>query len=148
LVLAALLFVLMCSLMCSLGVACQWESNRGAQVRRISVAAADGVVKPVHGWSDRFGDGTPDFLRLTDPADQAGFRSWFTLIADYQAIRPKAEIPNEIMDCASLLRFSYREAMDCVYGHRCASTARGDHGLALSRYTSGYRAVPGETGRL
>jgi len=62
-------------------------------------------------WTDRFGDGTPDFLRLTDPADQAAFRQWFTLIADYQAIRPKAEIPAEITDCASLLRYSYREAL-------------------------------------
>jgi uncharacterized protein YfaT (DUF1175 family) len=63
------------------------------------------------GWGDRFGDGTPDFLRLTDPADQASFRRWFALIADYQAIRPKAEVPGEITDCASLLRYAYREAL-------------------------------------
>jgi uncharacterized protein YfaT (DUF1175 family) len=62
-------------------------------------------------WTDRFGDGTPDFLRLTDPADQAAFRQWFALIADYQAIRPKAEVPAEITDCASLLRYAYREAL-------------------------------------
>jgi len=62
-------------------------------------------------WRDRFGDGTPDFLRLTDPADQAAFRRWFTLIAEYQAIRPRAEVPREIADCASLLRFAYREAL-------------------------------------
>jgi uncharacterized protein YfaT (DUF1175 family) len=62
-------------------------------------------------WTDRFGDGTPDFLRLSDPADQAAFRRWFTLIAEYQAVRPKAEIPVEITDCASLLRYAYREAL-------------------------------------
>jgi uncharacterized protein YfaT (DUF1175 family) len=62
-------------------------------------------------WTDRFNDGTPDFLRLTDPADQAAFRQWFTLIADYQAIRPKIDLPPEITDCASLLRYSYREAL-------------------------------------
>ncbi len=62
-------------------------------------------------WSDRFGDGTPDFLRLTDPADQAAFRRWFTAIAEYQAVRPKAEIPSEITDCASLVRYSYRETL-------------------------------------
>ncbi len=62
-------------------------------------------------WTDRFGDGTPDFLRLTDPADRAAFRRWFTLIAEYQAVRPKAEVPPEITDCASLLRYSYREAL-------------------------------------
>ena len=69
---------------------------------------ADWKARP---WTDRFGDGTPDFLRLTDPADQEAFRQWFTLIAEYQSIRPKAEIPAEITDCASLLRYSYREAL-------------------------------------
>jgi hypothetical protein len=62
-------------------------------------------------WGDRFGDGTPDFLRLADPADQAAFRRWFTLIAEYQAVRPRAEVPEEITDCASLLRYAYREAL-------------------------------------
>jgi uncharacterized protein YfaT (DUF1175 family) len=77
------------------------------------------VAKPVLGhaanaplaWTDRFGDGTPDFLRLSDPADHAAFRRWFTLIAEYQAIRPKVEVPAEITDCASLLRYAYREAL-------------------------------------
>jgi uncharacterized protein len=69
------------------------------------------LSRPALTWGDRFGDGTPDFLRLTDPADQAAFRRWFTLIAEYQAIRPTAEIPPEIADCASLLRYSYREAL-------------------------------------
>ena len=63
------------------------------------------------GYGDRFGDGTPDFVRLTDPADQAAFRRWFTLIAEYQAERPPAQAPAEITDCASLLRYSYREAL-------------------------------------
>jgi uncharacterized protein len=61
--------------------------------------------------TDRFSDGTPDFLRLTDPADQSAFRRWFALIADEQALRPKSEIPAEITDCASLLRYAYREAL-------------------------------------
>jgi len=62
-------------------------------------------------WTDRFSDGTPDFLRLTDPADQLAFRQWFTEIADYQAVRPHADVPAEITDCASLLRYAYREAL-------------------------------------
>ena len=62
-------------------------------------------------WGDRFGDGTPDFLRLTDPADRAAFRRWFTLIAKFQAVRPQSEVPPEITDCASLLRYAYREAL-------------------------------------
>ncbi len=56
---------------------------------------------PALSWTDSFGDGTPDFLRLSDPADRAAFRRWFTLIAEYQAIRPRAEVPAEITDCAS-----------------------------------------------
>ena len=70
-----------------------------------------GAVDSSPAWSDRFGDGTPDFLRLTDPADQAAFRRWFTAIAEYQAVRPTAEIPPEITDCASLVRYSYRETL-------------------------------------
>ena len=69
------------------------------------------TVRPAPIWTDSFGDGTPDFLRLTDPADRAAFRQWFTLIADYQAIRPRSELPPEITDCAGLLRYSYREAL-------------------------------------
>ena len=77
------------------------------------------LVQRVHGaatetswaWTDRLGDGTPDFLRLNDPADRAAFRRWFTLIAEFQAIRPKSAVPAEITDCASLLRYSYREAL-------------------------------------
>jgi uncharacterized protein YfaT (DUF1175 family) len=70
-----------------------------------------GYANPARGWSDSFGDGTPDFMRLGDPADREVFRRWFTLIADYQAVRPRAEIPAEISDCAGLLRYAYREAL-------------------------------------
>jgi uncharacterized protein YfaT (DUF1175 family) len=62
-------------------------------------------------WTDSFSDGTPDFLRLSDTADREAFRQWFTLIADYQAMRPAAQVPKEITDCASLLRYAYREAL-------------------------------------
>jgi len=68
-------------------------------------------IRSAPAWGDRFQDGTPDFLRLTDPADQAAFRRWFTLIAEYQASRPRGEVPAEITDCASLLRYAYREAL-------------------------------------
>ena len=62
-------------------------------------------------WTDSFSDGTPDFLRLTDPADRAAFRQWFAQIAEFQAVRPRGEVPAEITDCASLLRYAYREAL-------------------------------------
>jgi uncharacterized protein len=78
--------------------------------RSPATAAAVGHA-PTLAWTDRFGDGTPDFLRLTDPADQAAFRRWFVAIAEFQAVRPKADVPAEITDCASLLRYAYREAL-------------------------------------
>ena len=77
----------------------------------MTAATAHRTGVPALSWTDSFSDGTPDFLRLTDPADRAGFRRWFTLIAEYQAIRPRAEVPAEITDCASLLRYAYREAL-------------------------------------
>ena len=83
--------------------------GRITHVAAMAANAAGSRTSPA--WTDRFGDGTPDFLRLSDPADQAAFRRWFTLIAEYQTIRPRAEVPAEITDCASLLRYSYREAL-------------------------------------
>jgi len=62
-------------------------------------------------WRDVFADGTPDFLRLDSPNDQEAFRRWFTLIAEFQALRPQGEIPSEINDCAALIRYSYRNAL-------------------------------------
>lgn len=56
-------------------------------------------------------DGTPDFLRLESTADRSAFREWFAAIAEYQALRPAAELPVEINDCAALLRYSYRGAL-------------------------------------
>ena len=60
--------------------------------------------------SDTIGDGTPDFLRLHDPADRVTFRRWFTFLAEAQYFRGRA-LPAEIDDCAALLRFAYREAL-------------------------------------
>jgi uncharacterized protein len=60
---------------------------------------------------DTFGDGTPDFLRLESVHDRQAFRGWFALLAEYQALRPAEELPNEINDCAALLRYAYRNAL-------------------------------------
>jgi uncharacterized protein len=80
-------------------------------VRAQSLATRLPAKQPQLSMADRFGDGTPDFLRLTDPADRAIFRHWFTLIALNEAALPQAEVPAEITDCASLLRYAYREAL-------------------------------------
>jgi uncharacterized protein YfaT (DUF1175 family) len=62
-------------------------------------------------YQDRFGDGTPDFLRLDDAGDRNAFRRWFTLLADYESLLPNEKLPAEINDCAALIRFSYRNAL-------------------------------------
>jgi len=76
-------------------------------------------------YGDAIGDGTPDFLRLHDPADRQAFRRWFTLLAESQYyLHPDAptagalgtpdrgkSVAPEIVDCAALLRFAYREAL-------------------------------------
>lgn len=59
-------------------------------------------------WGDSVGDGTPDFLRLDNAADREAFRAWFASIAEFQALRPPADVPAEISDCAALLRYAYR----------------------------------------
>jgi hypothetical protein len=97
--------------LCGAGRAGQRLRHPRPQLFTHTVPARLDRSKPLVAWGDRFGDGTPDFLRLTDPADQAAFRRWFTLIAEYQAIRPRAQVLQEITDCASLLRYSYREAL-------------------------------------
>ncbi len=72
---------------------------------------ASARVAPLAEWRDTFADGTPDFLRLDSPSDQEAFRRWFSLVAEYQALRPPQDIPSEINDCAALLRYSYRNAL-------------------------------------
>ncbi len=60
---------------------------------------------------DSVGDGTPDVLRLNDPADIAAFRSWFTFLAEAQFFRETSTLPLDISDCAGLIRYAYREAL-------------------------------------
>ena len=61
--------------------------------------------------TDSRGDGTPDFLRLQDSADQEAFRRWFTFLAEIQYFTPASQRPAEITDCAALLRYAYRDAL-------------------------------------
>jgi len=67
------------------------------------------ALRTIPDTGDAVGDGTPDFLRLHDPADRVAFRHWFTLLAEAQYYRG-TPLP-EIDDCAALLRFAYREAL-------------------------------------
>ena len=56
-------------------------------------------------------DGIPDFLRLDDPADQESFRRWFSFLAEVQYFNSPKSRPPEIVDCAALIRYAYREAL-------------------------------------
>jgi uncharacterized protein YfaT (DUF1175 family) len=60
---------------------------------------------------DRFGDGTPEFLRLYSQSDRRAFRHWFAFLAESQYYRQPGRRPAEINDCAALIRFAYREAL-------------------------------------
>ncbi len=73
-------------------------------------ATQDITLRSTLDAGDTVGDGTPDFLRLHDPADRLAFRRWFTFLAESQYFRGQA-LPLEIDDCAALLRFAYREAL-------------------------------------
>jgi uncharacterized protein len=68
-------------------------------------------VNYVSDFTDSFGDGTPDFLRLHSGEDRQAFRAWFAAVAEAQAELPKDQLPAEIDDCAALLRYSYRQAL-------------------------------------
>lgn len=48
--------------------------------------------------------------RLEDPADRAAFLLWFRYLAESQYYVEPERRPREIQDCASLLRYAYREA--------------------------------------
>jgi uncharacterized protein YfaT (DUF1175 family) len=79
-----------------------------------SAGTAGGIEKrnsatPV--WTDSAGDGTPDFLRLTEEPDRRAFRNWFAFLAESMFYREAKDIPAEVNDCAGLVRFAYREAL-------------------------------------
>jgi uncharacterized protein YfaT (DUF1175 family) len=61
--------------------------------------------------TDSASDGTPDFARLTDPSDRRAFTGWFAFLAEVQFFRPASALPEEVADCAGLVRFAYREAL-------------------------------------
>ena len=71
---------------------------------------------------DAFSDGTPDFLRL-DRDDERIFRRWFTFLAEAQYFQARDNRPAEVVDCAALIRYAYREALR-THDSRWAAEAR------------------------
>lgn len=86
------------------------ELRRTVKVR-FSPAISPAARPAIEDWSDRAGDGIPEFLRLDSAEDRQAFRQWFAAIAEFQALRPLSEVPLEIGDCAALLRYAYRNAL-------------------------------------
>jgi hypothetical protein len=81
---------------------------------RVEVPGAPPAIATLATWlvpTDSADDGTPDFLRLDDPQDRAAFRRWFTFLAEAQYFQQPAARPAEIVDCAALIRYAYREAL-------------------------------------
>jgi uncharacterized protein YfaT (DUF1175 family) len=90
--------------------------------------------------SDRFGDGTPDFLRLDTAADREAFIQWFTFLAEVQYVR-RDELPPEIVDCAALIRFAYREALrkhDSSWGNALRLPAVPPGAASVAKYSYPY----------
>ena len=77
----------------------------------LATTSPGSAQQPLQAVHARLTDGTPDYLHLDSAADRDAFRGWFTAIAEYQALRPAQDLPAEIVDCAALLRYSYRDAL-------------------------------------
>ena len=97
------------------GAAVEIQSPVNPGIQRLTLRYRDAstpmTVTFVPDASDRFGDGTPDFLRLHASSDRSAFRAWFTALADTAAALPPERLPHEINDCAALLRWCYRGAL-------------------------------------
>ena len=95
-----------------LGATALYSAGMGQTGGRTARApSVEPPAKAILDAQDSFNDGTPGFLRLNSPPDQQAFRNWFTLLAEFQALRPPTEVPSEISDCAALLRYAYRNAL-------------------------------------
>jgi uncharacterized protein YfaT (DUF1175 family) len=60
-------------------------------------------------WFALFALAASPFLK--DASDREVFRGWFTFLAEAMFHRETADLPREVADCASLVRFAYREAL-------------------------------------
>ena len=49
--------------------------------------------------------------RLTHPADRQALRLWFTFLAESEYHLRPAQRAHDVIDCAALLRFAYRESL-------------------------------------
>lgn len=76
---------------------------------RLRVWVAFGFV--IAGCLQALPPGSFDQLRLDSETDRAAFRRWFAFLAEAQYFTPPKQRPSEIVDCSSLVRYAYREAL-------------------------------------
>ena len=88
-----------------------WPGRTTVRVEIPGARPAIAILTTALQTADSAGDGTPDFLRLDDPRDRAAFRRWFTFLAEAQYFQQPPARPAEIVDCAALIRYAYREAL-------------------------------------
>jgi uncharacterized protein len=86
-------------------------SSRSAPALNARPEASAATGQRLPAMTDTASDGTPDFLRLDTEEDRRSFRRWFTFLAEVQYFTPVQRRPAEIIDCAALLRYCYRQAL-------------------------------------
>jgi len=87
------------------------QTPRRRPARPRHPASRSAGVAAGHSGADYDTRSRPDFLRLDDPQDQTAFRRWFTFLAEAQYFQHPAARPAELVDCAALIRYAYREAL-------------------------------------
>jgi uncharacterized protein YfaT (DUF1175 family) len=96
-----------------------WPARTTVRVEIPGAAPAVAFLTTKLAPGDSAGDGTPDFLRLDD-RDESSFRRWFTFLAEAQYFQQPPARPAEIVDCAALIRYAYREALRAHTGNWAA----------------------------
>jgi len=80
-------------------------------VAKSSTATTVATLQAAVDASDVDDDGLPDVAELMNEADRVAFTTWFTRIAESQAIAIDDAWPAVHQDCAGLIRFAAKEAL-------------------------------------
>lgn len=92
----------------------------GTALSRVGQRISASTLQPNHistsgvqpgSWTDRWGDGFPDAVRLDVKQDRENFTRWVTFLAEAQFYDPAPPAQVEIDDCAALVRFAFRNAL-------------------------------------